>query len=79
MPTYNHSWKNTRSKTPHHLRFGTNGRLQYMRDGIILTSNGFSGSYLRTREFAGENRDEHFVIIMIECKIFDEDQEIVAL
>jgi hypothetical protein len=69
---FRHTWKSTRSKNPHHLRFNGGGELAYMRDGIITTTNGFSGTYDRVREFAGQNGDEQEVVIRIACEISDE-------
>lgn len=71
-------WKSSLSKNPHHLRFGVDGQICYMRDGIITTSNGLSGVYDRILEFAGPDRDEHEVVLEISCPIYDGDVVVSA-
>ena len=76
---YRHSWENRASKTPRHLRFGEDGELSYMRDGIVMTSNGHNGSYTRIVEFGGDNKDQHEVEIRIGCDIFSGDDKLTPI
>jgi len=71
--TYRFAWKSRESKQPDQLRFGDDGHRSYMRDGILTTTNGLSGTYERIKEFAGPNRDEQEVEIRIACDVFDGD------
>lgn len=70
---YRFAWKSSSSKQPYQLRFGGEGQLSYMRDGIMTTTNGYLGTYRRLKEFSGASGDEHEVEIRIECSVFDGD------
>ena len=94
---YRIAWKSSRSKNPHHLRFGEErivhvrlsdgqqgrvggrGTLGYMRDGILTTSNGHTGTYRRLKEFAGPGHDQHEVEIRINCAVFDGETELTSI
>ena len=69
--TYRFAWKSKQSKQPDQLRFGAGGQRSYMRDGILTTTNGHSGTYRRLKEFAGQDGDEQEVEIRIACDVFD--------
>jgi hypothetical protein len=73
---YEVQWVSAQSKTPHHLRFGADGKVAYMRDGILTTTNGHSGSYRRVKEFDGESRDQQAVEISIGCDVFDGETQL---
>ncbi len=77
--TYRFSRKSKQSKQPDQLRFGDGGTRSYMRDGILTTTNGHTGTYRRLKEFAGPNRDEQEVEIHIACDVFDGDTKLAEL
>ena len=76
---YRIAWKSRLSKSPRHLRFGQNGTLGYMRDGVLTTSNGHTGTYRRLKEFAGPDHDQHEVEIRINCTMFDGETELTSI
>jgi hypothetical protein len=60
-------------------RVGGRGTLGYMRDGVLTTSNGHTGTYRRLKEFAGIFHDQHEVEIRINCTVFDGETELTSI
>jgi len=60
-------------------RVGGRGTLGYMRDGVLTTSNGHTGTYRRLKEFAGIFQDQHEVEIRINCAVFDGEAELTPI